>query len=244
MGFFANLRREKGRCGLLAGGVAAIALTFAAGGLRIAGQSSSAPAKPGPVIDFARDIAPIFQKSCLPCHSGEKPQGGLRLDTEAQVLKGGQSGKAITPGDSAKSPLVKRLIGEGEEARMPMGANPLPAAQIKLIRAWIDQNTFTVAESAAPAQIAPVASHTASDSSELFAARIRPILAARCYTCHGPNLQQNGLRLDSLASILKGSDNGRVVVPGDSGKSPLVRRLLALDRPRCPMERRRSMPTT
>ena len=49
-----------------------------------------------------------------------------------------------------------------------------------------------------------------------------------------PRLQQNGLRLDSLAAILKGSDNGRVIVPGESGKSPLVRRLLALDRPQMP----------
>jgi len=234
VGFFANPRRVKDRWGLLAGGVAAFALTFAAGGLRIAGQSSPAPAKPGAVVDFARDIAPILQKSCLPCHSGEKPQGGLRLDNEAHVLRGGQSGKAIIPGDSAKSPLVKRLLGEGEEARMPMGANPLPAAQIKLIRAWIDRNTFVAAEGVAPAQITPVASHVELDSSELFATRIRPILAARCYTCHGPNLQQNGLRLDSLASILKGSDNGRVIVPGESGKSPLVRRLLALDRPQMP----------
>ena len=82
---------------MLAGGVAAFALTFAVGGLRIAGQSSPAPAKPRAVVDFARDIAPIFQKSCLPCHSGEEPQGGLRLDTEAHVVRGGQSGKSIIP---------------------------------------------------------------------------------------------------------------------------------------------------
>jgi len=234
MGFFANPRRVTDRWGLLAGGVAAFAIAFAASGLRIAGQSSPAPTKPRAAVDFARDIAPIFQKSCLPCHSGEKPQGGLRLDTEAQILKGGQSGKAIIPGDSAKSQLVKRLIGEGEETRMPMGANPLLAAQIKLIRAWIDQDALAVAESAPPAQITPVASHLEPSSSGLFAGRIRPILAARCYTCHGPDVQQNGLRLDSVAAILKGSDNGRVVMPSDSGKSPLVRRLIALDRPQMP----------
>jgi len=232
MGVCANLRTKKSPWRLLAGVVAAVAITLAAGGLRVAAQSSAA--KPGAGIDFARDIAPIFQKSCLPCHSGEKPQAGLRLATEAQVLKGGQSGKAIVPGDSAKSLLVKRLIGEGEEARMPMGANPLPAAQIKLIRAWIDHNSFAAAESAPPAQITPVSSHIEQSSSGLFVSSIRPILAARCYTCHGPEVQQNGLRLDSLAAVLKGSDNGRVVIPGDSGKSPLIRRLLAQDRPQMP----------
>ena len=68
----------------------------------------------------------------------------------------------------------------------------------------------------------------------IFASQIRPILAARCYQCHGPDLQQNGLRLDSLAAILKGSANGSVVIPGDSEKSPLVRRILGLDRPQMP----------
>jgi mono/diheme cytochrome c family protein len=136
--------------------------------------------------------------------------------------------------------LVKRLIGNGEETRMPMGADPLPASQIKLIRAWIDQNSFAVAEDAVPAQIAPVAAHTSQDSPGIFASRIRPILAARCYSCHGPDLQQNGLRLDSLAAVLKGSDNGRVIVPGDSQRSPLVRRLLAIALG-CLMARHRSV---
>ena len=75
------------------------------------------------------------------------------------------------------------------------------------------------------------------NESGVFAAQIRPILAARCYQCHGPDLQQNGLRLDSLAAILKGSANGNVVIPGDSDKSPLVRRILGLDRPQHALRR-------
>ena len=54
---------------------------------------------------------------------------------------------------------------------------------------------------------------------------MRPILAARCYGCHGPSVQQDGLRLDSLASILKGAESGKVIVPGKSDSSRLVRRL-------------------
>ncbi|HLW79319.1 MAG TPA: PSD1 and planctomycete cytochrome C domain-containing protein, partial [Terriglobia bacterium] len=69
---------------------------------------------------------------------------------------------------------------------------------------------------------------------DFFANRIRPILAARCYTCHGPDIQQNGLRLDSLEAALKGSATNQVILPGDSTKSPLVRRLYALDRPQMP----------
>jgi hypothetical protein len=204
------------------------------GGARISGAPQVASPTPPANITFARDIAPIFQKNCLACHGSEKPQGGLRLDSEAAALKGGESGKVIIPGDSAKSSLVKRLVGDGEDARMPVGADPLPAAQIKLIRAWIDRNAFAVPVEAGAAKVQPVAAHRHDDGEGVFAEEIRPILAARCYQCHGPELQQNGLRLDSLAAILNGSANGKVVIPGDSEKSPLVRRLLAFDRPQMP----------
>ena len=219
---------------LLAGGFSLCLAILVAGAARIAALPQAAPAKPVGKITFAHDIAPIFQKNCLPCHAGEKPQGGLRLESEAAAIRGGESGKVIIPGDSEKSLLVKRLLGDGEEARMPMGADPLAAPQIKLIRAWIDQNSFSIAKEPALAQVAPVAAHPHEIGSGVFAEKIRPILAERCYLCHGSAVQQNGLRLDSLAALLKGNANGAVVTPGDSDKSPLVRRILGLDRPQMP----------
>ena len=70
--------------------------------------------------------------------------------------------------------------------------------------------------------------------SVVFATQIRPILASRCYPCHGPDIQQHGLRLDSLQAILTGSANGKVVIPGDSQNSHVVRRLLGLEQPQMP----------
>src|ERR1039457_2552715 len=102
---------------LLAGGLCIVLEALAAGDGRLSAQPQSASPKHGSKIIFARDIAPIFEKSCNSCHGAEKPQAGLRLDSEAAALKGGESGKVIIPGDSEKSPLVKRLIGNGEEAR-------------------------------------------------------------------------------------------------------------------------------
>jgi mono/diheme cytochrome c family protein len=226
------------------GGLCLLATTLMLAGARSTADPQVSPPQPRAQVTFARDIAPIFQKNCIACHGMEKPQGGLRLDSEADALKGGESGKAIIPGDSAKSPLVKRLLGEGEDERMPEGADPLPAAQIKLIRAWIDQNAFAEAadnqsssEGQTPsgsAGVMPVAAHPQGEGFGTFVDDIRPILAARCYQCHGPELQQNDLRMDSLAALLKGSANGAVVIPGDSEKSPLVRRIMALDRPQMP----------
>ena len=58
---------------------------------------------------------------------------------------------------------------------------------------------------------------------EFFEKHVRPVLVSKCQSCHGPKRQQGGLRLDSRAALLKGSDNGAVVVPGQPDKSLLVR---------------------
>ncbi len=58
---------------------------------------------------------------------------------------------------------------------------------------------------------------------EFFEARIRPILAEHCVKCHGPREQESGLRLDSRESVLRGTDDGAVVVPGHPEKSLLIK---------------------
>ena len=59
---------------------------------------------------------------------------------------------------------------------------------------------------------------------DLFEKRIRPILANRCYPCHGPHAGsgQAGLRLDSLAGMLAGGRSGPAVVPGQGQRSLLI----------------------
>src|SRR5207253_9074238 len=57
---------------------------------------------------------------------------------------------------------------------------------------------------------------------EFFEARVRPVLAENCFSCHGTAKQKAGLRLDSLPALVKGSENGPVVVPGDPESSALV----------------------
>jgi mono/diheme cytochrome c family protein len=102
-----------------------------------------AAAKPG--VTYAGDIKAIFDKSCIKCHGTEKQKGKLRLDSLAAALKGGEDGKIIEPGDSAKSMLVHNIARIGEEDNwMPPKDNKanipaLNAGQVGLIRAWIDQ---------------------------------------------------------------------------------------------------------
>ena len=66
------------------------------------------------------------------------------------------------------------------------------------------------------------ASAASPQGAEFFERRIRPLLAERCLSCHGPKKEMAGLRLDTKERLLKGSDNGPVVVPGQPEKSPLI----------------------
>jgi mono/diheme cytochrome c family protein len=72
----------------------------------------------------------------------------------------------------------------------------------------------------------PKALPVTPQQAEFFEARIRPVLAAHCWSCHGAAKQKSGLRLDSRETILAGSENGPVVVPGDPAHSSLIEAIL------------------
>ena len=103
------------------------------------------PASDKKGVTYSSDIKPIFEKSCIKCHGSEKQKGKLRLDSLEAALKGGQDGKVVEPGASAKSMLVHNVAHIGDEDDyMPPPDNkdkipPLTKDQIGLIRAWIDQ---------------------------------------------------------------------------------------------------------
>ena len=58
-----------------------------------------------------------------------------------------------------------------------------------------------------------------------FAQDVDSIFRSRCYACHGPSEQTNGLRLDEKEAALRGGYSGRVIVPGSSAESKLVQRV-------------------
>ena len=60
---------------------------------------------------------------------------------------------------------------------------------------------------------------------QLWASKVRPLFDQHCVKCHGPLEQKGGLELDRPDAVLKGGEEGAVVVPGDAGRSPLVRNL-------------------
>src|SRR4026207_2061599 len=66
---------------------------------------------------------------------------------------------------------------------------------------------------------------SAAKGSVDFVRDIEPILHTRCYECHGPGMQMNGLRFDQKDSVFKGGYSGPVLLPGKGGQSPLILRV-------------------
>ncbi len=159
-------------------------------------------------VDFTRDIEPIFAARCYQCHGTKMQLGGLRLDRRSSALKGGGSGMAsMVPGHGAESLLITYVSGSNAKNVMPPSGERLTAAQIDLLRTWIDQGA-----------VYPVEANAVD-----FARDIQPLFESRCYACHGPEKQTHGLRLDHRASAMKGGDSGApAIVPGDSAASLLI----------------------
>ena len=110
-----------------------------AAGLLIA--SGALAAEP---IDYGRDILPIFSNACFKCHGPDEHErkGKLRLDTHEGLLGAGQSGDVtIVPGASARSELILRITSPHEDEVMPPPAanKKLTAAQIELIKRWVNE---------------------------------------------------------------------------------------------------------
>jgi mono/diheme cytochrome c family protein len=95
-------------------------------------------------VDYNRDIRPILADNCYKCHGpdGNQRQAGLRLDRETVVGLRLESGHtAITAGSSTKSAVVDRILSRDLDERMPPrgSGKSLTAAQIDLLKRWIDQ---------------------------------------------------------------------------------------------------------
>jgi WD40 repeat protein len=88
------------------------------------------------VVSYSQ-VHAIFRESCEHCHNADKAKGGLLMDSYEALVGGGEHGNPIVAGQGASSRLVQMLEGT-VTPRMPYKEDPLPAAQVALIRRWID----------------------------------------------------------------------------------------------------------
>ena len=92
----------------------------------------------GALEHFERKIRPLLEDKCYACHSADAPSifANLRLDSRAGLLRGGDSGPAVVPGDSASSLLLRAVRGEAKVPMPPTGR--LSDEQIADLASWVD----------------------------------------------------------------------------------------------------------
>ncbi len=96
-------------------------------------------------VEFARDIQPLFERSCVACHSGERAKGGFRVTDRASILQGGKRGEpAVVPGKPGASPLLRYVSDQMEDLEMPpLGRREkfpaLTKDETTRLYAWIEQ---------------------------------------------------------------------------------------------------------
>ena len=103
--------------------------------------------------DYVHAVKPLLQRHCYACHGALKQKGGLRLDTAAALLKGGESGPAVRPGEPNRSLLLERVQSADPDEHMPPKheGETLAPAQIALLEAWITGGaTFPAGEKPEP----------------------------------------------------------------------------------------------
>lgn len=104
--------------------------------------TSSACAEDGP-IDFAHHVYPILRRACFECHGAEVQEAGLRLDTREAAVETAIDTGLIVPADPDVSELLRRIeLPAGDDEIMPAIGQPLPAAQVAIIRRWIAQGAL------------------------------------------------------------------------------------------------------
>ncbi|HCK51926.1 MAG TPA: hypothetical protein DIC23_01840 [Planctomycetaceae bacterium] len=106
-----------------------------------------APAKPKtPKVTFRDHIGPLFRRRCTGCHGSGQPKADLDLSRYVSAIAGGSSGEVLVPGDPLQSRLYL-LVSHAEEPHMPPKRPRVPAAELKLIRQWIDGGLLATATS-------------------------------------------------------------------------------------------------
>jgi dipeptidyl aminopeptidase/acylaminoacyl peptidase len=86
-------------------------------------------------VSFAKHVYPILRAHCWSCHSGAKPEGGLRFDGAEHLRRGGESGAAFVPGKPDASILIEQVAGS--DPAMPPDKGSIGAENVDVLRRWI-----------------------------------------------------------------------------------------------------------
>jgi len=194
------------------------------------------PSPAGGGLSFVKHVAPVLVAKCGKCHV-EQTKGQFSAASYASLMKGaGTDGKVIFPGDAAGSRLIEVI----ESGDMPRGGGKLSQLEFDLLKKWIndgakfdgpDENAaiaklVPTTTTAAPMPVAtPSIVEATGKETVSFSKEIASVLAENCNRCHGTNNPRANFSLANFTALMKGSENGPVLTPGDGAKSLIVMKL-------------------
>ncbi len=106
--------------------------------------------RPAAVEHFEKHVRPLLLEKCVRCHGPKQQRGGLRLDSRAALLAGGDNGPALVVGQPDKSLLIRAVKRQGELKMPPKEGERLDAAQVAALADWVRLGAPWPASSAAP----------------------------------------------------------------------------------------------
>ena len=93
---------------------------------------------------FEKQVRPLLAASCYQCHGPKKQESGLRLDSRATMVHGGDRGPAIVPGAPDKSLVIEAVQQQGE-LKMPPKSK-LKESDVAILSTWIKEERLGRAE--------------------------------------------------------------------------------------------------
>ena len=114
---------------------------FLLGLLPLLGAAESPVPTPAQREFFEKDVRPVLAENCYSCHGPKKQKSGLRLDSREFILKGGEVGPVVVPGDPSASRLILSInhAKQKDVEAMPGEGEKLPANQIAALTEWVKQ---------------------------------------------------------------------------------------------------------
>ena len=131
--------RMPSACSHVAARVAMVAAVLSMPSLWAEPPAPSGGPADAPLFVYSEKIRPLLAERCFSCHGGLKQEAGLRLDTVALMLDGGESGAVVVKGDSEASLILERVSDPDPVTRMPPEGEgePLSAEQLAMLDDWI-----------------------------------------------------------------------------------------------------------
>ena len=103
---------------------------------------------PGSPEFYTENVQPILKSNCYRCHAGMNHRGGLKMDSAADLLRGGKSGADIKPGDPEHSLLITLInhAGPADDPRPMPPKSKLSGDDIATITAWVKAGAVVPAD--------------------------------------------------------------------------------------------------